>query len=82
MTQIDPNDLDRYDTANGYARRFGIPVRPIRHDVRTGRLPAVRIGAWSRIKLADFLHWLEKHRVQAEPLRRAANDEGGSGTHA
>ena len=56
-------DLDQLLTTARLADRFNLPVKRLRLAIRTGQLPAFKLGAWTRVRLRDAEEWLERHRL-------------------
>jgi excisionase family DNA binding protein len=56
--------LDRLLTAAELAQRLGIPAKRIRQAIRSGDLPAVRIGEWWRVRASDAEKWLDRQRYR------------------
>ena len=62
MAQAIPDQLL---TVAQLARALGVPARRIRTAIRTGALPAFRLGEWWRVRVCDAESWLERQRYRA-----------------
>ena len=69
---IDELDPERLYTLPELAQRTGLSIRLLSDAVRAGRLIAFRPGKrWSRVRLADFMAWLNDQRVAPPDDARA-----------
>jgi excisionase family DNA binding protein len=57
------------------AQRLAISRAAAYRLVRSGRLPAIRVGETWRVLRADFDAYLDARRAEAEQRYRAARDE-------
>jgi len=45
----------------------GVSKTSIRREIARGTLPAVHVGRLVRVRLGDWLAYLESHRIQGQP---------------
>lgn len=65
---MEQNELDRLQTAAQVAQRLGVPPKRIRAAIRSGDIPAVRIGEWWRVRERDVAAWVDRQRWTPEDV--------------
>jgi len=76
-TPLTPNSvltvraLERAIRADLPPGEHGVSAKFLLREIHAGRLRAVRIGRWFRVRWADWLGWLEAQRVAPTVVNQA-----------